>query len=83
MKHFILKTIASKKAITRDGLRTILEENFPSETRFKIAYNISSLVKKRYLSVRKNGDKQWAPDDTFTMTQIGRAQLKLLELQKN
>ena len=78
MEQTILKSTSKKGGATRASLKVVIMENHPSADRFKIAHKLKQLVAKGYIKPeKKNGT--WNKQDSFTITEVGKARLKLLD----
>lgn len=77
----ILKIISEKKTITREMLRKQVTPFYPDEPRWKLSYAITSLEEKGYIAIKKSSARKWNDHDTISITKLGKAQIKLLELK--
>lgn len=83
MRNIILTIIADKKTITRESLRKLITSQHPENARWELSYAITSLHENGYIHIQKSTPRKWNSADTFSITKLGKAQIKLLEIKRS
>jgi hypothetical protein len=82
MQHTILSTIHKSKGMTRECLSLNVRNKHPEADRFQVAYQINAALRKKYLNKYNPTKKKWDKNEVFSITSLGRARLKLLDMQQ-